>query len=83
MFGNRPLHLTFANQLHWNEALIMVWKSWEESSRFQGAPMAHPSCLSRLDPEAGKHASPGLSSAQNAYADVKDEKSKCQAIDAL
>ncbi len=42
--------------------------------------MAHPFCLSRLDPEAGKHASPGLSSAQSAYDDVKEEKRKCQAI---
>ena len=55
----------------------MAWKSWEDSSHFQGAPMAHPFCLSRLDPEAGKHAVQGLSSAQGARADVKDEKRKC------
>ncbi len=83
MFGNRPRHQTVANQLHRDEALIMAWKSWEDSSHFQGAPMAHPFCLSRLDPEAGKHASPGLSSAQRAYADVRFEKRKCQAIGAV
>ena len=61
----------------------MAWKLWEESSRSQGVPMAHPFCLSRLDPEAGKHAAPGLSSAQSAHADVRIEKRKCQAIGAL
>lgn len=45
--------------------------------------MAHPFCLSRPDQEAGKHASPGLSSVQRAYADVRDEERKCQAIGAL
>lgn len=45
--------------------------------------MAHPFCLSRLDPEAGKHAVQGLSSAQSAHADVRIEKRKCQAIGAL
>ena len=83
VFDNRHRRQTFANQLHWDEALIMAWKSWEESSHSQGVPMAHPFCLSRLDPEAGKHAAQGLSSAQRAYADVKDEKRKCQAIGAL
>ena len=45
--------------------------------------MAHPFCLSRPDPEAEKHAVQGLSSAQSAYADVRDKKRKCQAIGAL